>query len=692
MNEVRRSRRLPRRSDHRPRSIGTETAATTERVAHHDHARAIIEHGLDLDLANDVDDPRQDVVGREHTRSCGCGLHQPSTIARRLADGVGDQRCRLRHVQPQAACPSGTSQFGRGEYEQPIALGWCEAHGPHANVGEIKRSALDNKVLVRFTLAFFLTALAEWAFFVATLVYAFDRGGSRSAGFASMALLAPIALAAPAAGKAAQYQRPERVRLFAYSVQTLALGVAAIAAFAEAPAALVVGCCAIASGVFTFLGPACAVLLPSIVRSARELTVANLWVGSCESVSTLAGSALATLLLAIHGPALVLAGCAALNLVSTLVTVRRSDAGGAPAPAPDRNATESVGAVRLVFRNIRALRERKGATGVLAITAGQYVLVGAFDLIIVVLAKDQLSLGESGPGLLATSVGVGALFCALTSTFLVRRDRLGPLLVGALASVTVVSLVLGIAPALATALVLLPVVGFSRALLDLTSRMLLQRATPPNSVGGIFAAIELCAGVGMLTGSIITQVLIAAGGVDAALIGLGIFFAALLLLTMRSLRVADDSADIPIVAISLLRRIPAFALLPPLALETVARAATEISVVAGEVVVTEGEQGDRFYAVADGSFDVVTGGRHVATSERGAGFGEVALLANVARTATVTATRAGSLLVIHRVPFLTAVTGFEPSRQAAWGTIHTLEFDGEFDSEFEVDVDDPGSP
>ncbi|MGZ4806489.1 MAG: cyclic nucleotide-binding domain-containing protein, partial [Ilumatobacteraceae bacterium] len=90
-------------------------------------------------------------------------------------------------------------------------------------------------------------------------------------------------------------------------------------------------------------------------------------------------------------------------------------------------------------------------------------------------------------------------------------------------------------------------------------------------------------------------------------------------------------------------------------------------------------QGDRFYAIADGSFDVVMGGRHITNAERGAGFGEVALLANVARTATVTARRAGSLLAIDRVPFLTAVTGYEPSRQAAWGTIRTLDFDADFD-------------
>jgi hypothetical protein len=236
---------------------------------------------------------------------------------------------------------------------------------------------------------------------------------------------------------------------------------------------------------------------------------------------------------------------------------------------------------------------------------------------------------------------------------------------------------------LTTALVLIPIIGFGGSLLNLTSRMLLQRATPPEATAGIFAALELLIGVGMVLGSLITQLLIGVGGVDTALIGLGFVFMILLLVTMRSLRNADAAADIPLVAISLLRRIPAFSPLPPLALETVARTATEVSVRAGEVVMTEGDEGDLFYAVADGAFDIVTNGAYVTTAERGAGFGEVALLANVPRTATITARRAGSLLAIHRVPFLVAVTGSDSSRQAAWGVIRTMGLD--------VDPEDPNT-
>ena len=546
-------------------------------------------------------------------------------------------------------------------------------------MSKTKQSPLGNRSLVQFAAANLLATSAEWTIFVGGVVYAFDKGGARTAGFASLALLLPTAVAAPSAGAMAHRRRPQRVRLVALGVQTLALGAAALAAFADAPAVIVVGCCAIAAAAFTFLGPAGAVMLPAIVRSARELTTANVWVQMCDSISMLGGSLFATALLALEGPASALAGGAALTLVSTLITLSQSSSDSPPASYDE--TAETAGGLRLVLRSIGVLKGRSGTTGVLATVGVQYLLVGALDLVVVVLANDELSLGDSGPGILATSVGLGALVCALVSSWLVRRDRLAPLLIGSTFAIAVALVVLGVVPALATALVLLAVAGFGGALLHLTSLMLLQRATPPQATAGVFAAIELLAGVGMVVGSIITQLLIAAGGVDTALIGLGVVFAILLLLTWRSLRTADDSADIPIVTISLLRRIPAFEPLPALVLETVARAATEVPVIAGQVVMSEGEEGDQYYAVADGSFDVVRRGALLRTIGRGDGFGEVALLANVPRTATITATCNGSLVAIHRVPFLVAVTGTDSSRQAAWGVIRSMQLDdGEAES------------
>src|SRR3954469_9176798 len=442
----------------------------------------------------------------------------------------------------------------------------------------VRESALHNRVLVRFSTAYFLATLAEWVFFVGGLVYAFDKGGARATGYASIALLLPTALAAPASGSSPRRHHPHVVLLAAYSAQTIALGGAAFGAFMEAPVAVVIGLCAVAAGAFTFLGPASAVSLPAVVRSTRELTTANLWIGACDGTSTLAGSLLATILLAAQGAALALAGGAMLTALSvgfTLPQIHR-DSAAAVCDADIESQGDSVGATRLIFRSIVELRQRPGVGGVLAVAGGQFILVGALDLIVVVLANDTLDLNEGGPGLLIACVGIGAMVSAVGSSMLVKRRRLAPLLAAAVVSIIGSSFVLGMTPTLATAVLLLPVVGFGRALADLTSRMLLQRATPPQALAPIFGAIELFAGIGMIVGSIGAQVLIAVQGVEAALIGLAVFFTMLLMLTWRSLRVADNSADIPIVAISLLRRVPAFAPLLPLALETVARTAEEL--------------------------------------------------------------------------------------------------------------------
>ncbi|WP_255985005.1 cyclic nucleotide-binding domain-containing protein, partial [Klebsiella pneumoniae] len=91
---------------------------------------------------------------------------------------------------------------------------------------------------------------------------------------------------------------------------------------------------------------------------------------------------------------------------------------------------------------------------------------------------------------------------------------------------------------------------------------------------------------------------------------------------------ADASADIPVVEMSLLRELPMFAPLPPVALEALARSATYEVVGPGVDVVRQGAPGDRFYAVAGGAFDVVMGGEHIREARRGSFFGEVALLAD----------------------------------------------------------------
>ena len=288
------------------------------------------------------------------------------------------------------------------------------------------------------------------------------------------------------------------------------------------------------------------------------------------------------------------------------------------------------------------------------------------------LADEAFGLGPPGPGLLGAMFGVGALIGAACSTLLVARRRLAPVLLVSLAGMSGAVVVIAVWTVLGPAVVALAVAGVGRATLDVTGRMLLQRSAPQHALASIFATLEALAVLGCVVGSVVAQVGIAVEGVRAALVALAVLLALILVWSARRLVHVDEIADAPVFEIRLLRRLPLFAPLPGPALEGVARATRPLAVAAGEVVVREGDVGDDYYAVVDGEFDVTMEGRHVREIGRGAGFGEIALLADVPRTATVVARGPASLLVIERGPFLTAVTGHDASHRAAWGVARAL--------------------
>jgi MFS family permease len=529
------------------------------------------------------------------------------------------------------------------------------------------RAALENRSLVRYSASHLLAINAEWAIFLALLVYTYDRSGARATGLASVMLLLPYVLAAPFAGHLTDRRRPSHVRFAGMAIQTVGYGLAAIAVYQDYPVWVAVVSAMFALGAITALAPAGAVLLPAMVRSSRELTVANLWTGYAESASELSGPIIATALLAIDGAPLVVAGSAFLAAVATAIAWfdRSTD-------PPSTGEVSDEGPLRSALTAARALRRRPGAFGVLAVAGGQFFLVGALDLIIVVAAADVLDMGDSGPGVLSTAFGVGAILSVGVTTLLIRRERLAGALLTLSFVLIAISLLFGASMTIVTAVIALPLLGLSRASLELLGRMMLQRSAPPSELGQIFTLLEIAGGVALIVGALAAQILIVISGPQAAMLGTGVFFALLLIAAASALRHADAEADVPVVAMSLFRRDPVLEPLPAIELEVVARTATEVRYAAGDVVIREGDAGDRYYVVADGELEITRSGEVVRVVERGGGFGEVALLADVRRTASVTATTDCELLAIDRVPFLRAITGHDASQQAAWGVVHAM--------------------
>jgi CRP-like cAMP-binding protein len=135
------------------------------------------------------------------------------------------------------------------------------------------------------------------------------------------------------------------------------------------------------------------------------------------------------------------------------------------------------------------------------------------------------------------------------------------------------------------------------------------------------------------------------------------------------LNAIDRAADVPVERLDLLRANPIFAPLPGSTLEQVAASLEEVRVPAGEEIVRQGEPGDRFYLIKDGALDVNVDGELVQSLAPGDSFGEIALLRDVPRTATVRARSDAVLYALDRRHFLAAVTGFGPSLSAAEGVI-----------------------
>src|SRR5207247_5898174 len=113
----------------------------------------------------------------------------------------------------------------------------------------------------------------------------------------------------------------------------------------------------------------------------------------------------------------------------------------------------------------------------------------------------------------------------------------------------------------------------------------------------------------------------------------------------------------------LIDRVPLFAPLSIATKEQVAASLRPVSVAAGKVVIQAGDAGDRFYIVRDGELDIDAGGRHT-TAHEADYFGEIALLRDVPRTATVKAAVDSKLYALRRADFLSAVTGHSAARAA----------------------------
>jgi hypothetical protein len=229
----------------------------------------------------------------------------------------------------------------------------------------------------------------------------------------------------------------------------------------------------------------------------------------------------------------------------------------------------------------------------------------------------------------------------------------------------------GVLPLPAVALGLFALAGAGRSLMDVAGRTLLQRVTPDASLAGAFGVLEGLHDIMLAVGSVAAPVIIAIAGPRPALVVLGLWIPLVVLLAWRGIRTADASAVVHVRELELLRGIPMFAPLAPPMIEWLSASLVPVTVDAGAWIIRQGEVGDRFYLVEAGAVDVFIDDELVRSEDTGASFGEIALLGNVPRTASVRASGPVRLLALERGVFLAAVGGHAQSRSAAERLIRT---------------------
>jgi MFS family permease len=518
-------------------------------------------------------------------------------------------------------------------------------------------AAVRNDNIRRVELAWGAAVAAEWAHFVALGVFAYEEGGTAAVGIAGLVRLLPAGALAPFAASLGDRFRRERFLLAMALIGAGALAGSGAAAFAG-DRNLVFAFAAVVGLSSTLIRPALQALLPSLARTPEELIASNGATSTIESLGTLVGPVCAGLLVSVAnvGAVFVVAAAALLGAVVLLARVRVEGRINLTASANAESAQEMIAA------GFRTIAKTPGVRMVVGLIAAQAFVRGCLNVLIVV-AVFRVFEGSAGDvGYLTAAIGVGGLLGAFGAMTLEGRRLAVPF------GVSLVFWGLPIAliaprPYFAAAILLLAIVGAANSVEDVAVFTLLQRIIPDDILTRVLGVTWGLAMGAVALGSITAPVLVEAIGPRAAFLVVGSILPLLALATYRRLAHIDKGIAAATAELEFIDQVPMFAPLSVAAKERLAANLEPVSVPAGEVVIRAGDAGDRFYIVDRGELDIHAGGLHV-IAQHADYFGEIALLRDVPRTATVTAAVDSELYALQRDDFLAAVTGHSAAHAA----------------------------
>jgi MFS family permease len=506
----------------------------------------------------------------------------------------------------------------------------------------------------RVLLAYALYCLVEMAMWIAIILYAFARGGSTTAGIVAVSQLLPAAVLAPIITGVVERQPRGRALVLGY-LGVLATCAWTLAALAAGAPLAVVTCAAMT--VVTALAvarPLHYAVLPQLAEGPDDLVSSLSLSSAAEGFALFLGPILAGVGTQAFGTWSVVDACTiAAGACAALVVGLGLDKGQHPQGAHGHGS-----ALREAFSGFAALRGNAGMAALMAVLTTFFVFIGALDVLGVAFSEDVLDLGHSGSGLLIGAAGVGAFVGAAIASPFVRRPGLAPVIAASGSVLGLGMAAVALFSALPPAMAALALGGLAGQLLMVAGRTLLARSADDSTLTRLLAVQESTSLLGLALGSALAPLLVALLSARTAFVPLGLGMVAVALAGGLFVRRLDSRAIVRPAEIEALRAVPFLGVLPAYELERLARDVAWVDAAEGQVLVRQGDAGRDFFVVGSGELAVsVSGSTRPQRLRAGDWFGEVALLEDVPRTATVTALAPSRLLRVEASDFLAAVTG-----------------------------------
>ena len=534
-------------------------------------------------------------------------------------------------------------------------------------------SVFRSSALRRLNLALVGSVIGDWAFSVALSVYAYQNGGATALGVIGVVRYLTMAVLAPILSVLADRLDRRRLMISADLIRVALVVAASAIVLADGPAIPVYALSVLVGVVGLAFRPAQAALLPSLAKNPSELTAANVASSTINSIGFFVGPMIAGLLLAVADIGAVFAFDALTFLWSAVMVfgVRLVAAVDNPTDAPDENvdgadatADAPVGLFAGVGDGYRAIFGNRDLRLIVALYVAQTIVAGCSVVYEVAIALELLEMSESGVGVLNAALGVGGLLGGVIALVLSQRGKLSRDFGIGVALWAAPLLLVAAYPTIPTALVAMALIGVGNSMVDVNAETIVQRLVPNEVLGRVFGALDSAAIAGMAIGAALMPVMIATIGLRSGLVVIGVGITVMVVLGIPALRRVDRTTLAP-EGLELLRGVPMLAVLPEHVIERLARISERVTIRGGTTVFHAGDHGDRFYVIESGHVRVSKAGQPVADIGTGDSFGEIALLRDVPRTATVEAVTDVVARAIERHHFLPAVTGHADASEQA---------------------------